>query len=66
MDSISAAIVNTATALNQVSTQQAMQLAVLKTAMNLQTASAAALMQALPQPSLATSGNLGTLLNVSA
>lgn len=66
MDSVSAAIVSTAQGLQQTSLQQQVSLAVLKSAMNVQAASAAALIQALPQPQLATSGTLGTLVNTYA
>lgn len=66
MDSLSASILNTALGLNQVQAQQAIQTQVLKTALNVQVAAAAAMIQALPQPALASSGNLGTLVNVYA
>lgn len=68
MDSVSAAIVSTAQGLQQTALQQQVSLAVLKSALNVQAASAAALIQALPQPQpqLAGSGSLGTLLNVYA
>lgn len=66
MDSVSASIINTALGLSQAQASQAIQTAVLKTAMNTQAAAAAALIQALPTPGLATSGSVGTLLNVYA
>ena len=66
MDSVSAAIVSTAQGLQQTQLQQAVSTAVLKSALNIQAASAAALIQALPQPQLATSGSLGTLVNTYA
>jgi len=52
------------------SPMQDVQINVLKKAMNAQASAAAALIQALPQPTgalpLATSGNLGTQLNTRA
>ena len=66
MDAVSASIVTSAAALQQAELQQAVQTAVLKTALNVQAASAVALIQALPSPALASSGSLGTLLNVYA
>lgn len=66
MDSLSAAIVNTAQSLQQASLQQQVATSVLKSALDIQAASAAALIQALPQPQLATSGSLGTLVNTYA
>lgn len=50
-------------------TSQAVQVSVLKKAINLEAANAQALLQALPQPTqlpLASQGNLGTQLNVLA
>ena len=66
MDSVSASIVNSALGLTQVQTAQAIQTALLKTALNAQAATAAALIQALPASGLASSGAVGTLLNVYA
>lgn len=66
MDSVSAAIVSAAQGMQQGAAQQQISMAVLKSAMNIQAASAAALIQALPQPQLASSGSLGTLVNVYA
>ncbi|MBD8526837.1 putative motility protein [Pseudomarimonas arenosa] len=66
MDSLSASIINTAVGLSQAQAQQAIQTQVLKTALNMQAAAAAALVQALPTPGLASSGSVGTLLNVYA
>jgi hypothetical protein len=66
VDSLSAALVSTAQGLQHSAQQQQLSLAVLKTAMNVQAASAAALIQALPQPQLASTGSLGTQLNVYA
>lgn len=48
------------------STAEAAQLLVMKKAMNLQAAGAAQLIEALPQPALATSGTLGTQVNTYA
>lgn len=63
MDSLSSAIVSTSSALAQQSTQSAVNLAVLKTALNVQAATAAALVQALPPP-VAAGGGVGSLLDV--
>lgn len=60
------AIVNTATATSQSQTASAVQVHVLKKAMDMQASTAATLLQALPQPPLATSGPLGTQLNTYA
>ena len=60
------AIVNTATALSQNQTAQAVQVHVLRKAMDMQESAAATLLQALPQPPLATSGPLGTQVNTYA
>ncbi len=59
-------IVNTATALASAKTSDAVNVAVLKQAMNMQEATAATLLEALPQPALATSGTLGTQVNTFA
>jgi hypothetical protein len=67
MDSISAAIVNQSIAMSQLNVQVAVSTAMLKQSLDLQSANAAALLQALPQPQpLAVSGSLGTLVNVYA
>ncbi|HQQ69824.1 MAG TPA: putative motility protein [Alicycliphilus sp.] len=66
---LSSAIVNTASAASQHETAQAVQVAVLKKAMNANAAAAATLLEALPAPAtpaLATSGALGTQLNTYA
>lgn len=60
------AIVNTATAMSQSQTTQAVQVHVLRKAMDMQENAAATLLQALPQPPLATSGTLGTQVNTYA
>jgi hypothetical protein len=66
MDSTSAAIVNYAVQSGQQIVRVAVSTAVLKQALEIQQSNAAALLQALPQPALATSGHLGTLVNVYA
>ena len=66
MDSISAAIVSTAQGMQQTALQQQVSVAVLKSAMNIQAATAAALISALPTQQLATSGSIGTLVNTYA
>ena len=60
------AIVNTATAMSQSQTAQAVQVHVLRKAMDMLESAAATLLQALPQPPLATSGPLGTQVNTYA
>lgn len=65
MDSISAAIVSQSIAMSQLNVQVAVSTAMLKQSLELQSANAAALLQALPPP-LAVSGNLGTLVDVYA
>jgi hypothetical protein len=64
------AIVRTATAQASQTTSDAVNIAVLKKALNTQAAAAATMLQALPQPpqqpALATSGTLGTRLNTIA
>lgn len=59
-------IVNTATALASAKTSDAVNITVLKKAMDVQEVAAATLLQALPQPALATSGTLGTQVNTFA
>lgn len=60
-------IVSTATAMASKSTSDALNVRVLKKALDIQADSAATLLQALPQmPALAASGNLGTKLNTFA
>ena len=67
MDISPAAAVNAAVQLRQVHVAQEVQLAVLKKAIDAQAAGALTLLQALPPPQpLATSGHLGTRLNVFA
>lgn len=63
-------IVNTATALASAKTSDALNMVVLKKALDLQAVSAAtmldAMQQSMPQPALATSGTLGTQVNTYA
>jgi len=54
-------IVSTSTALASRQTSDAINITVLKKALDVQASAAATLLQALPQPALATSGTLGTL-----
>lgn len=58
--------VQSATAAAQGQTADAVNILVLKKALDTQAASATALLQALPQPQLATQGSLGTQLNTFA
>lgn len=70
MQITSSAVPSAAAAVAQGSPLQDVQITVLKKAMNAQASAAAALVQALPQPTgalpLATQGSLGTQLNVRA
>lgn len=63
-------IVNTATSLASAKTSDALNMAVLKKALDSQATTAATLLdavqQSLPQPALATSGALGTQVNTFA
>lgn len=63
-------IVNTATALATRQTSDAINVTVLKKALDIQASSAATMLQALPQPpaqpALATAGSLGTKVNTFA
>lgn len=63
---LSNSIVSTATALASRETSDALNVRVLKKALDIQASSAATLLQALPQPPLATSGTLGTQVNTFA
>ena len=58
--------VQTATAAAQSSTSDAVNMLVLKKALNMQAANAATLLQAIPQPPLATQGAVGTKVNTFA
>ena len=59
-------IVSTSTALASRQTSDAINITVLKRALDVQASAAATLLQALPQPALATSGTLGTQVNTFA
>ncbi|MFY3385462.1 YjfB family protein [Paracidovorax sp. MALMAid1276] len=59
-------LINTATALASAKTSDAVNMAVLKQAMDIQEVAATTLLEALPQPALATSGTLGTQVNTFA
>lgn len=59
-------IVSTSTALASRQTSDAINITVLKKALDVQASAAATLLQALPQPALATSGTLGTQVNTFA
>ena len=60
------AIVSTASAQASRSTSDAVHISVLKKALDTQASAAATLLQALPQPALASSGSLGTQVNTFA
>ena len=67
MDVSAAAMVNATLQMQQAQTVQQGQIAVFKRSMDIEAASVAQLIQSIPQPpALATSGNLGTRLNVFA
>lgn len=63
-------IVNTATSLASAKTSDALNMVVLKKALDIQSSSAStlinAMQQSMPQPALATSGTLGTNVNTFA
>ena len=63
-------IVNTATSLASAKTSDALNMVVLKKALDIQASSASTLInemqQSMPQPALATSGTLGTNVNTFA
>lgn len=61
-----AALVNTASAATPGTVQGSAALSVLKKSMEAQQNAAAQLIAALPQPALATSGGVGTLVNTYA
>lgn len=64
MDISSASLINASTQMQQSQVAQSAQLLVLKKAMDIQASTALALLQALPTNlPLATSGNVGTLVN---
>lgn len=64
--SLTNAIVSTASAQASRATSDAVQITVLKKALDAQASTAATLLQALPQPALASSGSLGTQVNTFA
>ena len=66
MDAISLSALRNASSADPSTVQGAAALTVMKKAMNLQAATAATLLQSLPQPSLATAGSLGTQVNAYA
>jgi Putative motility protein len=66
MSSISSAPVNQASNALPGSVGAAVAMRTLKKALDLEAAGAAALIQALPQPALATSGSVGTKVNTYA
>ena len=67
---LSNSIVSTATSLASAKTSDALNIVVLKKAIDIQASSAAtlinAMQQSMPQPALATSGSLGTQVNTFA
>jgi len=67
---LSNSIVNTATSLASAKTSDALNVLVLKKALDIQAVAATtlidAMQQSMPQPALATSGTLGTQLNTFA
>lgn len=66
MDALYSALSNNASSANLGTVQGAAAVSVLKKAMDIQSASALQLIQALPQLPLASSGQLGTRLNALA
>ena len=67
MDVSAAAMVSATLQMKQAQTVQQGQIAVFKKSMDIEAASVVQLIQSIPQPpALATSGNLGTRLNVYA
>lgn len=66
MDAVSNSTVSNASNAVQGTVQGAASTAVLRKSLDLQESNAAQLLQALPQPALASSGTLGTKLNVYA
>ena len=66
MDSVIGATVANASAADLGTMQGQAALSVLKKALDMQASSAALMLQALPQPALATSGTLGTRVNAYA
>jgi hypothetical protein len=66
MDPISSASAVTPTAAPEGTVQASAGISVMKKSENLQAAAVAELLQALPQPALATTGTLGTQVNTYA
>lgn len=66
MNISSTSSVQTATSAAQTDTADSVNILVLKKALDLQATSATALLQALPQPPLATEGSVGTKVNTFA
>lgn len=66
MEALSASLVNRASAAPMGTVQAAASVSVLKQALDAQAASTLQLLQSLPQPSLAPSGNLGALVDTYA
>ncbi len=66
MDAASSSVVAAAGAADPGTVQGAAAMSVLKKALDMQASSAAQLIQALPQPVLATLGSVGTQLNAFA
>ena len=66
MDSVIGATVANASSADLGTVQGQAALSVLKKALDMQASSAALMLQALPQPALATSGTLGTRVNAYA
>ena len=66
MDAVTHAAASSASAATPGSLQGAASVLVLKKALDMQASSAAQLIEALPQPALATSGTLGTQVNTYA
>jgi Putative motility protein len=66
MNSVSPAAVSNASSANLDSVQGQAAMSMLKKSLNMQANSAAQLIQALPQPALATSGGVGTQVNTYA
>lgn len=64
--SLTNTIVSTASAQASRATSDAVQITVLKKALDAQASAAATLLQSLPQPALASSGSLGTQVNTFA
>ncbi|MBP9149578.1 MAG: YjfB family protein [Rhodoferax sp.] len=63
MNIVNTPAVQVAAATSQGPSQDALNILVLKKALDIQASSAASLIQALPQPPLATQGTLGTQVN---